>query len=114
MSQMFSASLVAIGTPQRLAGITVPAQASASGGLSGIIPPRGSCVIFQAAPANTATKFVYIGGPSLNVAAKTGIGMALLPGGFSPPIFVEGDCDLGDFWIDGDGANGDKLFVTVV
>lgn len=114
MSQMFSASLVAIGTPQRLAGTTVPAQASVSGGLSGIIAPKGSCVIFQAGPGNTASKFVYIGGPTLNVAAKTGIGIALLPGAFSPAIVVTGDCDLGDFWIDGDGANGDKLFVTVV
>lgn len=114
MSQMFSASLVSIGTPQRLAGVTVPAQAATSGVLAGIVAPRGSCVIFQAAPANTAAKFVYIGGPSLSVAAKTGIGMALAPGAFSPPIVVPGDCDLGDFWIDGDGANADKLFVTVI
>lgn len=114
MSQMFSSSLVSIGTPQQLAGTTVPAQAAITGVLAGVVSPRGSCVIFQAAPGNTAAKFVYIGGKALNVAAKTGIGMALAPGAFSPPIVVPGDCDLGDFWIDGDGANGDKLFTTVV
>lgn len=112
---MFSAAVAAPGTPQRLTSVTVPAQAAISGVLAGSANPRGRFISFQAAPTNTATKSIYIGGPAMNIAAKTGIGLVLLVA--TAPVTIplaDAATDLGDFWIDTDGTAGDRVYVTLV
>ncbi len=112
---MFSATVATPGTPQRLTNTTTPALPSVSGGLSGPMELRGASIIFQADPNNSATHDIYIGGPTMNVAARTGIGLALAPGAFSPPIELDGTTSLSDFYIDVDtGATVKNVFVTVI
>ena len=114
-TQNFSAVVATPGTPQRITSATVPAQAALTGALAGSLSVRGNSIIFQAAPSNTASKSIFIGGPTMNVAAKTGIGNVLTPGQFSPSIYISGTSDLGDFWIDTDSATAanERVYVMV-
>lgn len=114
-AQMFTAVVATPGTLQRLTKTTVPAMAVLTGVLAGQITPRGQHFNFQADPLNTAAKSIFIGGPAMNVTARTGIGLALLPG-VSATIRLDGETDAADFWIDTDSANAatEKVFVTVV
>lgn len=117
MSQMLTCGPIAApGTPQRVVSSTSPVLAQISGFLSGSIAPRGTTITFQAHPANTAGKSIYIGqSPSMSVSGKTGIGMALLTGSAPVQIFADdGLLDLGDFWMDTDDTlTVNKLLVTV-
>lgn len=116
-TQMFSAVVAAPGTPQRLTSAMTPAQASLSGGLSGSISPRGCFISLTAPTTNTAGKFIYVGGPAMSVAGKTGIGFQIAPGAQPVIIFVaDGETDLADYFIDTDSAtaNNERLYVAVV
>lgn len=113
-TQFFSTVVTTAGTPQRIIASTTPAQSAITGGLGGVIAPRGSCVVLQADAANTAAKSIFVGGPSMSVSAKTGIGFALTPGD-RVVLRSEGQIDLGGFWIDTDGTSAtEKLYVTVI
>lgn len=111
--RMFSTSVAVPGTPQRLTANPTPAEAQISGVLSGQTSLRGSSVVVQAAPGNTASKYIYLGSSAMSVAAKTGIGIALAPGASVPLLQGDRDSALDDVWIDTDGLATDKLFVTV-
>ena len=112
---MLSVTVTTPGTPQRLTNTTTPSLPAISGILAGPVELRGSSIIFQADPSNTGSKNIYIGGPAMSVSARTGIGMVLAPGEFSPPIYIDGETTLSDFFIDADtGATVKNLFVTVV
>ena len=115
-AQMFSTVVATPGTPQRVTPTDVPAQPVISGVLGGQATPRGSIIAFQASAANTATKSIFIGGPTMNVSALTGIGLALLPGQSVVLELSTGTTDAADFWIDTNSPNAatEKLFVTVV
>jgi hypothetical protein len=113
----FSATVATPGTPQRLTATTAPALPVISGGLAGTASPRGSVICFQASPANTAAKSIFIGAQGLSVSTKSGVGFILTPGAFSPAIELSnGTTDLADYWIDTDSANAatEKVLVTVV
>lgn len=114
---MFSAVVAAPGTPQTLVSSTVPALPTQSGSLSGgagSVPLRGTSIIFQAAPTNTSAKSIFIGGKGMSIASKTGIGNVLLPGAFSPSIYIDGTTDLNDFYIDTDSvATTERVYVMV-
>lgn len=112
---MFSATVAIPGTPQQLTKSTTPSLPAITGALAGTAELRGSLITFQADPTNTASKNIYIGGPSMNVAARTGIGLVLAPGAFSPLIEIDGATTLADFWIDVDTAATIKnVFVLVI
>lgn len=116
-TQFFSAVVTTPGTPQRLTSLTVPALPTLNGGVAGSASLRGSVIVFQADPLNTAAKSIFIGGPSLNVAAKTGYGMALTPGTFGPALELSmGTTALEDFWIDTNSvtASNERVLVTVI
>jgi hypothetical protein len=115
-TQMFSAVVAAPGTPQLLTSSTVPAQAAVSGGLGGSISPRGCYISLTAPHSNTAGKYIYVGGPTMNVAAKTGIGFELLTGSLPQVIFLtDGETDLGDLYIDTDSvAITERLYVATI
>lgn len=118
-AQFFSATVTTAGAPQNLGasatpiGPVVSSRGTTSG--QGSVEILGSSVVLQAAPGNAAGKYVYVGGPTMDVAAKTGIGMALAPGEFSQPIQLSnGGVRLTDLWIDTDGADGAmSVFVSV-
>lgn len=112
---MFSAAVAAPGTPQRLTSVTVPTLPAISGVLAGSANPRGRFISFQAAPSNTAANSIYVGGPAMNIAGKTGIGLVLLVG--TAPVTIplaDAATDLGDFYIDTDGSAGDRVYVMLI
>ena len=115
MSQMLSASVTTPGTPNQLIATASPALAAITGLLGGTVAPRGSCLVFQADPTNTAAKNIYIGQKGMNAASRAGVGMILAPGVFSPPLISDGSIDLGDFYIDVDAAATIKnVLVSIV
>ena len=112
--QAFSTVLTTHAVPQRVTSNTIPAQPVLSGVLAGSISPRGCWITLQAPHTNTAGKYIYVGGPSLSVAAKTGIALELLTGGPPQQMFLtDGTSDLADIYFDTDaGTDGtEKLFV---
>jgi hypothetical protein len=115
-AQMFTTVVAVPGTPQRVTKTDVPAQPVISGVLAGQATPRGSILSFQASAANTAGKSIFIGGPTMSVAALTGIGLALLPGQSTVLELSTGTTDAADFWIDTDSTNAatEKVFVLVI
>lgn len=116
----FSAVVATPGTPQRLVSSTVPNMATISAG--GVTSAAGAAVSasnmsVQAAPTNTSAKNIFIGGPGMSVASKTGIGLALLTG--SAPVeinFSSGEFTLDDLWIDTDSTNAatERVYVMLV
>lgn len=114
-AQSFTVAVTTPGTIQNLAKAISALVPQVSGVLSGPVEQRSAVIVFQADPGNTAAKNVYIGGPTLNVAGRVGIGMALAPGVFSPPVELNGAVSLADFWYDIDTAATVKnLFVHVL
>ncbi len=119
-AQFFSAKVTTAGTPQNLGASATPAGPVVSSGSQtfpqGSVEIGGSVILLQADPSNTAAKSIYVGGPGLSVSGRTGVGMVLAPGAFSPAIQVgDGFARLTDFWIDTDGTSAtEQVFVTVV
>lgn len=118
MSQTYTCGPVTTpGTPQATTSAIAPALATISGGLSGTIAPRGSSLLVQAHPGNTAGKSIYLGTrPDMSIAGKSGIGIVLLTG--APPVQLRADdglIDLGEWFMDTDAATGgtERLLVTV-
>ncbi len=115
--QGFSTVVTTAGTPQRLTASPNPALATVSGALGGSLSPRGCFISLQAPHTNTAGKYIYVGGPTMNVAAETGIWWEILTGSAPVKIFLtDGETDLADYYIDTDaGTNGtEKLFVATI
>lgn len=101
----FSSAVATPGTPQRLSAGATPALPVLSGMLAGTITPRGTKIIVTADPGNTAAKNLWIGGPSLNVAANTGWSIKLAPGvAMSICEISNGSTDVADYWVDTDGT----------
>lgn len=114
-TQFLTAVVTTPGTPQKITASVTPALAAISGLLSGSIVPRGSCLLLQADPSNTAAKNIYIGGSAMNVASRQNIGLALAPATQPVQIFSDGSVDLGDFYIDADtGATTKNLLITII
>lgn len=112
---MFRATVASPGTPQQLTKTTSPSLPQISGALAGQASLRGSSIVFQADPANTAAKSIYIGGPAMSVSTKSNVGLILLPGVQAAAIYPTGSTSLDDFYIDTDGAgaNAQGILVTV-
>lgn len=116
-AQFYTATLTAAGTPQKLISSLTPALPVLSA-LNQTFP-AGSATLrafhlkLQAWPANTGTN-IYIGGPAMNKATPSGVGVVLQK--TAQPTDL-GQCDsniaLEDIWFDGD-TTGDKLLVVLV
>jgi hypothetical protein len=114
-AKSFTVAVATPGTPQQLSKVINALVPQISGVLAGPVEERAAVIIFQADPGNTASKNIYIGGPTLNVGTRVGIGMALAPGAFSPPIELDGSVSLSDYWYDIDtSATVKNLFVHVL
>lgn len=110
----FTATVTTPGTIQPLTSVVTPPFPTMSGTMTGTVLPTASVIVFQADPANTAAALIYIGSKSMVVATRSGVGMALAPGQFSPQVsLAEGAVSLAEIWINADAGAG-KLFVTVV
>lgn len=105
MATMFTSTVATPGTPQRLTAGATPALPTLSGVLSGTITPRGAQIVVTADAGNTASKSLFIGGPSLNVAGNSGWAFKLAPGASAVIVSPGGSAaDSGDFFVDTDGA----------
>lgn len=103
----FTSAVAAPGTPQRLVSGASPALPQLSGVLSGTITPRGGQIKLTADPGNTAGKYLWVGGPSLNVAGNNGWFAKVSPGQTVDLVELGGgSVDVGDYFIDTDGVAG--------
>jgi len=102
----FTSTVATPGTPQRLTAGATPALPTLSGGLSGTITPSGRQIRVTANPGTTATKSLFIGGPSLSVSGNSGWSEKLAPGA-SVTLEAPGNdgaCNAGDYFVDTDGT----------
>lgn len=110
----FTTAVATPGTPKRITDAPTPALPTLSGQLAGTITPRGTNILITADPGNTAAKFVWLGGPALNVGANTGWFAKLAPGVSETVATISnGTTDAADIWFDTDGTVA-KIGVEVI
>lgn len=114
----YTVTIATPGTPQHLdvapglptvivQGVTYPSGAST---------PRGHSVMLSSLPTNTAAKNIWVGGPNLSVAGKTGVAFTLAPG----QSVTIGQDDVGvsldQIWVDTDSVNAatEKVGVGII
>jgi hypothetical protein len=119
MLKCYTISVTTPGTPQNILAAIQALSSGAkvgqlTGQLSGALDLRIRGIAFQADPANTASKNVYIGSSDINVASKIGIGMALGPGVLSTWINVDNTASLAELWFDIDTAATTKNLLILL
>lgn len=117
----YEVTIATPGTPQQLSKTLLPSGPTIT--MGGITSVAGGAtqaftqISIQAAPSNTATKSVFVGGPSMNRTTLVGVGAQLLPGASTPPIGQHGGAiTLDDIWIDTDSTNAatEKVLLILV
>lgn len=111
-----SATLVAAGTPQSLAGATAPTGATITmGGITsaaGGATQRVGKLTLQADPSNTGTN-IYIGGRKMVKGTRVNVGLVLAK--TAAPVSIGdyfGGFAMDDVWFDGD-TTGDKVLMVL-
>lgn len=105
MQTSFTSSVATPGTPQRLHIGATPALPTVSGVLSGTITPSGNQIVVTSDPANTAGKYLWIGGPAMSVSGNSGWSFKISPGGSAVISNVQfGTPNVADWFIDTDGT----------